>query len=333
MIHALVKAAAAAVVAVALTPAASFAKTELKAATLAPEGTPWFDFLSKWEQAVEAASDGEIDIQIFPSAQLGNEWEVWNKVAKGRIEIGLFSAAVMSEKVPPMALMSTPFLFDSEQTAYCVYDTELKDEFTELLEERFKVISWGETGWVQVYAQDDLSDVANADGYKTRVAPQAMSRTLWASVGANGVEIPFADTPAALQTGLVRSGEATGISYVAFGLNKVAPHLMLTRHMHQAGSIMMGKKVWNKLTEDEQAILMDNMPDLNELRQGVMGVEQYLIGQYEEAGGLVQHLTPEQRAAWKAKVEPNWPAFVEDLGPEAVALWPRVLEAKKACGE
>lgn len=333
MLKNLLKTTVAAVVALGIAPSMAMAKTELKVATLAPEGTPWYTWLDKWAKAAAEASGGDLDIQIFPSGQLGNEWEVWPKVAKGRIDIGVFTAAVMAEKVPPISLMSTPFLFDSEKTIYCVYDTAMANELTSMLETDFKVLSWAETGWVQIYAQDDLSDVAAAEGYKGRVAPQPMSKLLWSSVGANGVEIPFADTPAALQTGLVRSGEATGISYVAFGINKVAPHLMMTNHMHQAGAIMMGKAAWEKLSEAQQKALTETMPDINELRQGVIGMEKVLVGKYSDAGGPVHTLSPEQRAAWKAKVEPNWPAFVEELGPEAQALWPKVLEAKKTCGE
>jgi TRAP-type C4-dicarboxylate transport system substrate-binding protein len=333
MLKTLTKVAAAAALSLAFAPGIAAAKTELKLATIAPEGTPWYAFMDEWAKNVAEASNGEMEITIFPSAQLGNEWEVWTKVVRGRVDIGVFSGAVMAEKVPPLSLMSTPFLFDSEQTIYCVYDTQLKDEFTAMLEEHAKVISWAETGWAHIYAKDDLSDVAAAEGYKTRVAPHAMSRLLWSSAGANGVEIPYADTPAALQTGLVRSGESTAIAYVAFGLTKVAPHYMLTRHMHQAGSLLMGKKTWAKLSEEEQRILVDSVPDVNGLRAGVNGIEKFMLGKYTEAGGPVHELTPEQRAAWKAKVEANYPAYVEGLGAEAQALWPRLLQAKAACGE
>lgn len=309
------------------------AKTELKLATLAPEGTPWYDWVAKWRDNVASASNGELELVIFPSAQLGNEWETWTKVQRGRIDIGVFTAAVMAEKIPPISLMSTPFLFDKKETIYCVYDTEMRDTFTELLEQDFKVIEWAETGWAQIYAQDDLSDVADAQGYKARVAPHAMSKALWSSAGAEAVEIPFADTPAALQTGLVRSGEATAISFVAFGLMKVAPHMMLTQHMHQAGSLLMGKKTWNKLSEQEQKILVEAVPDIDELRVGISQMEQFMISKAQEAGAFVHQLSDEQRAAWKAAVEPSWPAFVDGLGPDAKALWPQVLAAKANCGE
>ena len=309
------------------------AKTELKLATLAPEGTPWYTWVAKWRDNVAAASNGEMELVIFPSAQLGNEWETWTKVQRGRIDIGVFSAAVMAEKVPPISLMSTPFLFDKKETIYCVYDTEMRDTFTALLEQDFKVIEWAETGWAQIYAQDDLSNVADAKGYKARVAPHAMSRTLWSAAQADAVEIPFADTPAALQTGLVRSGEATAISFVAFGLMKVAPHMMLTQHMHQAGSLLMGKKTWGKLSKEEQKILVEAVPDLAELRTGIDQMEQFMIGKAKEVGAFVHPLTDDQRAAWKAAVEPKWPEFVDSLGDEAKALWPQVLAAKARCGE
>lgn len=309
------------------------AKTELKVATLAPEGTPWFDWIAEWKKGVEEASNGEIELQIFPSAQLGPELEVWNKVARGRIDVGVFSAAPLTEKEPATALMSTPFLFEKAETVYCVWDTQLGGDFEALLADNFHLISWAENGWVQVYGQDDLSDVNDAEGYKIRVAPHPMSRVMMSSANANGIEIPYADTPAALQTGLVQGGESVGISYVAFGLNKVAPHLTVTNHSHQAGVVLMGKKTWDKLTGEEKRILTEATPPIELLRKGVAGVDAFLIGKHEEGGGSVHRLTDEERAAWKAKVEPNWPTMVKQLGAEAEEMWPKVLAAKEACGE
>ena len=287
MLKTLTTAAAASALSLAIAPSIAMAETELSLATIAPEGTPWYAFMEEWANNVAEASNGELKITIFPSAQLGNEWEVWTKVVRGRIDIGVFTGAVMAEKIPEISLMSTPFLFDSEETIYCVYDNELGDEFAAMLEEHAKFIAWAETGWANIYAQDDLSDVADAEGYKTRVAPHAMSRLLWSSAGANGVEVPYADTPAALQTGLVRSGESTAIAYVAFGLTEVAPHYMLTRHMHQAGSILMSNKAWGQLSAEEQQIMMDSVPDVNGLRAGLNGLDQFMLGRYAEAGGPV----------------------------------------------
>ena len=225
-------------------------------------------------------------------------------------------------------------MFDKTETIDCVYDGEMGASLKALFsEKKVELLQWGETGWVHVYAQDDLSDVAQADGYKARVAPHDMSRMLWASVGANATELPYAETPAALQTGLVKAGESAEVSYVAFGLGKIAPHLMMTHHLHQAGGIVISQRTLDKLTPEQQQILYDGMPSITEMRSSIRQMGTALVGQYESAGGPVHRLTDEQRAAWKAKVEPNWPDFVAGLGGDSEATWEKLLQAKASCGE
>ncbi len=306
----------------------------IKVATLAPPNTPWTAHLEAWKANVAEASGGEIEIQIFPSAQLGNEFEVFKQVQRGRIDSGAFSGAAIAENIPEIALMSTPFLFRDAATIDCVYDGPLGEEFAALVEDKdMKFLQWQETGWVHVYAQDDLSDVAKAEGYKIRVSPTPISRMLWESVGASGIEIPYAETPAALQTGQVRGGESAAISFVAFGLGKVAPHFMKTAQYHMAGAITISMRKWNSLTPEQQRILTEGLPPVQNMRDGLRATSDVLLGKYVEAGGPVHELTDEQRAAWKAKVEPNWPGFVSELGEGAEAIWPRLMEARAACGE
>jgi TRAP-type C4-dicarboxylate transport system substrate-binding protein len=310
------------------------AQTEIKLASIAPAGTPWISHLEAWEKNVEAASNGELDIVIYPSGQLGNEFDTFKQIQRGRIDAASLSGGVLSAFVPELALMSTPYLFDSADTIDCVYDGELGETMKSLVaEKKVELLQWGETGWVHVYAQDDLSDVANADGYKTRIAPHDMSRLLWNSVGANGTELPYAETPAALQTGLVKAGESAEVSYVAFGLGKVAPHFMMTYHMHQAGGIVTSERTMKKLSPEHQQILRDSLPSTQSGRDSIRQMGVALVGKYEQAGGPVHRLSDEQRAAWKAKVEPNWPAFVAGLGGRSEELWPQVLTAKATCGE
>jgi TRAP-type C4-dicarboxylate transport system substrate-binding protein len=307
-------------------------KIVIKIASVAPAGTPWVTHLDKWRENLLAATNGEIEIKVFPGGQLGSEEDVIKQVMRGRISASNLSASPIAAVFPEFALMSTPFLFDDTKTIDCIYDTKLKDEFSQILAKKgLKLIQWGETGWVHIYAQDNLSDPASADGYKIRIGANPMSHTLWSSVGANGIELPYVETPAALQTGMVKGGESAVISFFAFGIVKIAPQFMLTRHMHQAGATVMNLKQWNKLSPDQQKAIMDARPSVAKYRGIIRGYAKSLVEKYKTAGGPIYELTAEQRAAWKNLVEPNWPKFIKDLGPEAEAMWPKILEAKKAC--
>jgi TRAP-type transport system periplasmic protein len=319
---------------VGLTGTAAQAKIEIKVASIAPKGTPWIKHLEAWEKAVEEKTNGEIDIKIFAGGQLGNEFDAFKQVQRGRLDAASLSGGTMAEYVPELALMSTPFLFDKAETIDCIYDGNLGNKFKDLVEAKgMKHLQWGETGWVYIYAKDDLSDVKQAKGYKTRVAPHPMSRTLWNSVAANGVEIPYAETPAALQTGMVRAGESAAISFVAFGLGKVAPHFMRTEHMHQAGATIISNKKWKQLSTEQQKIVTESLPNIQAMRKGLRGISEFMLKKYMDAGGPVHKLSTEQRNAWRAEVEPNWPTFVKELGGGAEKIWPEVIAAKKSCGE
>lgn len=308
------------------------AQTELRVATIAPEGTPWIKNLNKWAENLEKLSDGDLTLRIFPGGQLGNELDTFKQTQRGRIDIVGLGGGALSEQVTEISLMSTPFLFDDVAVIDCIYDGHFGAALAdEIQDHNVELLFWSEVGWGSVFAKDDLSDVTQADGYKVRIAHNEMSRLLWNSVGASGIELPYVEMPGALQTGLVDAGEATGLTFVAFGLNKVAPHFVETKHTHQAGAVLIGERTLERLSSEQRQMLVDSIPAVSELRSTIRGVSEKMIDRHREAGGPVHTLTDAERKAWKAKVEPQWPDFVAGLGGNAEKLWPQLLEAKVAC--
>lgn len=313
--------------------ATTYAKstTTLKVASIAPPKTPWFTHLEKWRDNVEKASNGEIKLKLFPSGQLGNEFDVYKQVIRGRVDIGAFSGAAITANVPEFSLMSTPFLFDDAKTIDCIYDSKLNEEFKSLLaDKKLHTIQWNETGWVYTYSMDDLSDPTSAKGYKIRTAPTPMSRILWESVDASGIEVPYVETPAALQTGVIKGGESSVLGFMAFGLAKIAPNFHDSRQYHQAGATVISQKKWSKISPEHQKIIMDNIPDVNAVRAQLRGMSAGLMKKYSASGGNLRDMK-EGRAKWAAAVEPNWPKYVKSLGGKSEELWPKILEAKKSC--
>ncbi|MEH6495878.1 MAG: TRAP transporter substrate-binding protein DctP [Pseudomonas marincola] len=316
-----------------LAASATEAATTLKIATIAPPKTPWFSHLEKWRDRVEKASNGELILQLYPSGQLGNEYDVYKQVARGRVDIGVFSGAVISANIPELGLMSTPFLFDKASTIDCIYDREMRADFEDLIgAKKMKNLQWGETGWISAYAMDDLSDPAVAKGYKIRTAPTPMSKLMWESVGASGIEVPYIETPAALQTGIVKGGETTILGFMAFGLAKIAPNYLDLKQYHQAGATLISQKRFGSLSPELQKILTDSLPPIAEVRTAIRGMSDALIKKFAATGGHVRDMKNGHRTAWAAKVSPNWPDYVKTLGGQSSKLWPKILAAKKTCG-
>ncbi|MBL8674618.1 MAG: TRAP transporter substrate-binding protein DctP [Rhodospirillales bacterium] len=107
--------AALAVVAAAATGGASAQQkaAEFRYTTGAPPNTPWVMQLDRFAKDLDEESKSAMKIVPFINAQLGNEQDTMQQVARGRIDMGGFSVAAAALLVPELSLTGLPFYFTS----------------------------------------------------------------------------------------------------------------------------------------------------------------------------------------------------------------------------
>lgn len=305
---------------------------ELKYSSSAPANTPWVTHSEAIRDQAAKNSNGEIKINLFNGGQLGDELTVIKQVARGRIDFGGFSMTAAATMVPELALMGVPFLWDSYEQLDCAMDNHLAAVYEPLFKNKgLQFIQWNELGWINVFGKKPLLSPADLNGYKMRAAPAKYSANFLKGMGANGIVLPFAETPAALQTGMIDGGTLPAVTFVAAGIGKLAPHLTLSRHVHQSGMLLMSTKTWNKLGAEGQQQLTNSLAPVSGLRAQVRGMGDFLVNKYKEAGGPVHELSAEQRQQWKDAVIPSRQALVDSIGGNAKQIWPQILAAKQAC--
>ena len=104
--------------------------TELRYTTGAPEQTPWVNpQLRRFEKDVAEASGGKLKISSFIAAQLGNEQDTVQQVARGRIDMGGFSNGAVALLVPELSLLGLPFYFKNVAEQDCAVDKHDQDGF------------------------------------------------------------------------------------------------------------------------------------------------------------------------------------------------------------
>jgi TRAP-type C4-dicarboxylate transport system substrate-binding protein len=77
-----------------------------------PEGYPTTLGDEKFAELVEEKSDGRITIDVYPSAQLGEESDAIEQVQLGSIELTRVSSAPMTEFSSGMGLFGLPYIWD-----------------------------------------------------------------------------------------------------------------------------------------------------------------------------------------------------------------------------
>jgi len=312
--------------------AAYAADYEWRYASAAPEGTPWVKHSEKLRDALVENSGGKIEMTLFNNAQLGKETDVIKQVARGRIDLGAFSMSGLSDMVPEFSLTLAPYLWDSYEQLDCAYDNYLAASLAPLLEKKnLKLIQWNEIGFANLFGGSKIVTPEDAQAQKMRASISPAATNFYDAIGLNGIYIPFSEMSSALQTGLIDGGGLSAILYVAAGFGKQAPYYTLTKHSHEAGVIVMNLDLWNSLPADMQQAFDASLAPQQALRDGVRGMDAYLLGKFKEAGGQVTELSTAEMAVWKQQGASKYADLVEDVGGESDVLWPQIMEAKTAC--
>lgn len=306
---------------------------EMRYATAAPEQTPWGVYLHKTIKVAEEAAQGTLKITPFFSSALGDEQTALRQVVRGRIDMSGQSGVATSLVVPEIALMGAPYLFKDAAESDCVFDNHVQSIFGPMLKEKGLILlSYVEVGWPTVFSTVPLTTVEEAQDVKLRVPPSSATTLYWKEIGAAGVPMGVVDMIPALKTGQVKGIHTSTVYGVAIGLHKLAPHVIYNApRQHDVGTVTVSGKKWDKLTDVQRSALLKTADYVDELRKGIRGAEQALLGKAAKEGATVTKISGAQMAGWEAKAADAQQALVAEIGGRAAEIWQRIQVAKKSC--
>ncbi len=89
-------------------------KMVLKASDVHPLGYPTVEAIVRMGKKLEAATNGRITIQMYPSMQLGGEKEMIEQAQVGALQIARISVGAMGPVVDELNVFNLPFIFRDE---------------------------------------------------------------------------------------------------------------------------------------------------------------------------------------------------------------------------
>jgi len=304
-------------------------RTVTVAGTTFPDTTGerhWLTFRDR----LDAATAGEVPLNLLIYGQLGSEDQLVSGLRRGRVQFANLSAMAVSTVVPEMALLYAPFLFDNPAEADFVYDRYLTPVYRELLAEKgLQLISWYEIGFVQVYGQEPLLTPADVAGRRFRVGAGPAARLFAGAIGADVIPLGFADVVPALQTGLVAAGENAVSLYARTGIAAEAPHLTLTDHGFGVSAIVASKAWFDSLTPAQQSAVLAAWPSAPETRAEVRAESAADLANSAALGFTVHRLSVAQRDAWRQATRDVTDRLIETIGGRSREIHTLVQTARR----
>jgi len=213
----------------------------------------------KFKELVEARTKGQLAIEIYPNASLGDERTLLEGMQLGTIDMGVITNGPVANFLPRMAAFEMPFLFASAQEAYYVLDGPVgKKLLAELETVNLKGLAYAERGFRNL--TNSKRPVATPDdikGLKIRVMENPVYIATFKALGVNAVPMAWTECLTALQQGVV-DGQENPINVIyAYKLYETQKYLSLTRHTYAPALFVMSLKLYKSLPADRQKILVE----------------------------------------------------------------------------
>jgi tripartite ATP-independent transporter DctP family solute receptor len=236
-------------------------KVVLKASDVHPAGYPTVVAVENMGKKLEAATNGRISVQMFPSMQLGGEKEAIEQAQIGAIALARVSVGALGPVIDDLNVLNLPFLFRNTAHMQKVIDgsigQELLDKVTNNPRAGLVAICWMDAGARSVYdTKRPIKSIADLKGLKVRVMGNPMFVDMMNALGGNGVAMGYDQVFSALQTGVVDGAENNPPSFVFDNHYQVAKFYTLTEHLIVPEMLVMSRKAWDQLSKDDQALIM-----------------------------------------------------------------------------
>jgi tripartite ATP-independent transporter DctP family solute receptor len=305
--------------AIALTSSAALAATTLKFAHAAPESDLQQTMALFFKKEVEARSNGDLKVNIFPQGQLGNDKQMIDGTRSGVLDISMVGLNNYSGLLPESSAFTLPFMFPTRDSAYKVLDGKVGQGVLKDMEEfGVKGLGYPENGYRNM--TNNVAPIrvpADVKGLQMRVNGSKALSDMFEELGASPQQIPVAELYTALETGVVDAQDHPIGVTLSFKFYEVQKYLSMTQHAYSPLVVTMNLKNFNKLSKAERKIIMEvSAESVAMQRELSIAKEDKMIADLEAYGMKVN--TDVDGAAFQAAVAPVWAAFIAEYGDDMV---------------
>lgn len=213
-----------------------------------------------FKKAVEERSQGAVEVQLYPSSQLGDTQDMMDQAAAGA-NVGTFvEASRVSVFVPEFNVLVAPYAFESvdELARFVESDTFAKwnDELREKSGLTLLSFNWYQ-GARHMLTKKPIAKPADLNGVRVRTIGQPLWVETIGAMGAVATPLPWAEVYPSLQTGVIDGAEAQPSAIWGAKLYEVISDITLTSHIYLMSGMLVSDAWLQSLPEDLRAIVTE----------------------------------------------------------------------------
>lgn len=291
-----------------------------KAGTSYNAGTAFYSGLEEFERLVEENTQGAVQVEIFGGEALGSEGEMAEGVAMGTVDVCLVGASSVAKLDSNFNVFSLPYLFINNDHVDAVFAGEPGQLFRDNIwnSNHVMMLDYWDSGFRHYSTNKcEINSPADMKGQLIRIPDNPIQAATAAALGASTSTLGFKEVYLACSNGTVDGQEGPVFAFVDNNFDEVQKYMVLDGHIYAVMGLMMNGNVWEKLTEEDQQIVMQAAKDAGLVEKtAIRENEAAQVAELKEKGMIINENPNKEE--WRAATASVYDQFADTYGADLI---------------
>ena len=239
------------------------------------------------------------------------------KIRIGQLHAAALSGAGLSSIAPEIQALQMPMMLTSSEELDYVRD-RMAPKLEAILEGKgFKVLNWGDAGWVQLFAQKPVVRPEDLKPMKLFVwAGETAYVEAWKGAGYHPVPLAATEIHTGLESGLINAFSTTPIAALSFQWFGLANHMTDLKWAPLVGATVISTRKWAEIPNDVKPLLLRSTREAGaRLQAEIRNLGDNAVEVMKKHGLVVHRVPPEALADWERSARRGYPKLIGKVVP------------------
>lgn len=237
-------------------------KIVIKAASIIPKGTLWYNSLNKIAFKIRKKTNNKIRFKFFYGGVAGDERTIIRKARAGTLQMIVLTGIGMGMIVPELRLLEVPGVLRTNAQIDRVLRRSYSFFKRKYEKKGFVLVGMSEGGWVYLMSKKKIQSIQQLRGLKVWMpSGDKLVKTVMKELGIVPVPLGIESVMTQLQTGGLDAIYAPALAAVGYQWFREIKYVLNLQLVNLRGGTFLQKKFFDKLPKEFQKLLLDELKE------------------------------------------------------------------------
>lgn len=292
------------------------------------------ELFQAWGESVEAASDGQLEVEIYPSQTLAKSDQTYHSVVTGIADVGATAQGYTSGRFPKTQIIELPGVSDSSRQGSCILQSLYDESHIGGEYDDTRPLFMFTTGPGYLHTKEKLIESpADLEGMRIR-RPTSVVGDMLERLGAQAVGMPAPDVFTSMQRGVVDGLSFNWEGMKTFRLNELAEYHTEIPLYDLSLIATMSSRTYDSLPDDLKQVIDDHSGMEWSLKAAAVYDELIAQGRQDAKDAGHEFLAiddPLEHDEWGPVLQETIDRYLEEVGGDAEDVYVRAMQLKEEC--